>query len=605
MIDEIPDGLPQLRKYLLAEFNGIIPSATTGTPEERERNFLSRALAAYAIYKLAGCSKEDAATSVVDGGGDGGIDAIYYAKQTSGTLWVIQSKYKADGKGEPDGLEKFRNGLEAILTADLNYFSGSAAWQPRISEINALLNNSDPLQVRGVVVYSSIHAINATKIVQFDKLVERFSQGSDYFSHASYNLSSIIDWLTEADQPIGIPKIELTLHFPGQLDRPYETLYGLVKLVDIANMYALHGKKLVAANIRAYKGDTEVNTGILETLRQNPESFVYYNNGLTAYCKRMNIFHADRGKAESKRVTAVEFSIVNGAQTVGVIGTRFTETADTQPEGYVFIKLISLEHCEDDIEFAQEITRTANYQNRIVSYNFIAQQPYQKRIADVLELSEIHYHYKDDVDAPTSDEYNFTFKEAATALACLYQNGDMDFLARVLANRQSLWSLDIVFPDDPLNNTRYSRVFRSDRAARTVWRAVQIQTIVIDQMKVNTRVETGARKTFFENARWLILNIIFLRLRLEQGDDMTILPTDAQKISSTTLEYAEILWLACETLGYVSLQADGIGYDSPRHFKSVFSNATDCVRLRNKTLEILNQPYTATGLNEGQASNDQ
>ena len=311
------------------------------------------------------------------------------------------------------------------------------------------------------------------------------------------------------------------------------------------------------------------------------------------------MFHADRGKVESKRITAYEFSVVNGAQTLGAIGYRCTEIPDHPPEGYVFIKLISLEHCENDVEFARAITRTANNQNRIDTQHFIAQQPYQQEIARKLLLSEVHYHYKDDADTPSSDEYNFNLKDATTALACLEQMKDCDFIARVLANRASLWSLDIDYSDDPINKTRYSRVFRSDRSARMVWRAVQVQNIVIDRMKVNTRIETGARKAFFENARWLILNLIFLRLKPEQGDDMTVSPAEVEKINTATLEYAETLWTVCETLGYVSRRADGPGYDCPRHFKSVFSNSTDCSRLRNNTLGKLNQKQPAASKTEG------
>lgn len=598
MIAEIPDGLPQLRRFLLDEFKDVVPPAESGvTAEERERNYLSRALAAYAIQKLTGCPKDAAAKSVVDGGGDGGIDAIYFAKQTTGTLWVVQSKFVAQGRGEPDGLEKFRNGLEAILRADLNYFSESLAWKSRIPEIEALLNNSEPIQVKAAFVYSSVHPINASKLGQFNNLKRLFPARPDYFTHESYNLSSIVDWLTGADQPVGIPKIEVTFHFPGELDSPYQTVYGLVKIADLAKFYDEHGKKMVAANIRAYKGDTQVNEGIVATLREKPSTFVYYNNGLTAYCKRLSVFNSDRARVEYKRVTAYEFSVVNGAQTLGAIHSCFVNTPENVPDGYVFVKLISLERCENDIEFAQEITRTANYQNRIDLQHFIAQQPYQEEIARNLLLSEVYYHYKDDVDAPSSDEYNFTLKEATTALACLEQMPDCDFVARVLANRSSLWSLDVDYPDDPLYKTRYARVFKEDRSARTVWRAVQTQNIVIDQMKAETRSHTGVQKAFYENSRWLILNVIFLRLRPEQGDDMTILPADVERIGTATLDCAEKLWAACETLGYVSRGAGG--YESPRHMKSVFSTAADCARLRSKMLELLNQRQPARANGEG------
>ncbi|WP_419662717.1 hypothetical protein [Desulfosarcina variabilis] len=41
--------------------------------KEIENKLLTRCLAAYAIYNSMGCSRNDAATSVVDGGDDNGI----------------------------------------------------------------------------------------------------------------------------------------------------------------------------------------------------------------------------------------------------------------------------------------------------------------------------------------------------------------------------------------------------------------------------------------------------------------------------------------------------------------------------------------------------
>lgn len=584
-----PDGLMQLRKLLRDTFTGKLPEATVGqTAEERERNFLSRALAAYAVHKLSGCVTDEAASAVVDGGGDGGIDALYYARQTTDTLWVIQSKFVAKGTGEPDGIGKFRDGIEALLDGNLQYFESNQAWRSQIPAITSLINGTQPLQIRAIFVYSSIHPINPDKLVPFDKLCERYSPNDDYFTYRSYNLISLIDWMIDSDQTIGVPEVALTLHFPGQLTKPYETVYGAVKITDIRHLYTVYGKQLIAANIRGYQGDTEVNNEIFSTLCHEPETFIYLNNGLTAFCERLDISHVDRGRVDYKRITAKGFSVVNGAQTLGAISRLNPEASVDNSEGFVFLKLISLERCENDIEFAQRITRTANYQNRIDLHHFIAQQPYQLELARILELSDIHYHYKDDIDTPPSDEYNFNLKDATTALACLDQRNDCDFVARILANRKSLWSLDVIYPDDTLFPTRYARVFREDRSARSVWRAVQTQSIVIEKMKESTRIETGTRKTFFENGRWLTLNLIFLRLHPEQGEAMTLTPEEAQEISRATLEIAEHVWSACEILGFVSRRANGQSYESPRHLKSVFSSAADCARLRGAVFARMN-----------------
>mgnify|MGYP000279364295 CR=1 FL=1 len=91
MINETPIEILELPARLRTLFTGKVPEATSGIEVASGTNFLSRALAAYAIHRLSGCSLEDAAASVVDGGGDGGIDAIFYVP-TNSTMFIVQSK---------------------------------------------------------------------------------------------------------------------------------------------------------------------------------------------------------------------------------------------------------------------------------------------------------------------------------------------------------------------------------------------------------------------------------------------------------------------------------------------------------------------------------
>jgi hypothetical protein len=200
------------------------------------------------------------------------------------------------------------------------------------------------------------------------------------------------------------------------------------------------------------------------------------------------------------------------------------------------------------------------------------------------------YHYKDDVETPTPDVNNFTLDEATTASACLAQLKNCDFCARILANRRSLWSMEEVYPAEELLRSHYSRVFRPDRSARTVWRAVQAQRLVVESMQSNARASSGVRKTFFENVRWLVLNIIFLKLHPEQGDSLKLTIEETAAVSRQAVEVAEVLWEVCVAQGYVSRKAIAGGaeqFEQARHFRSVFSSASDCQALRNGLLAKL------------------
>lgn len=112
MSREIPLEITHLRDRLRQDFTGRLPEGTSSSLEERERNFLSRALAAFATQRPSGCSVDEATAAVVDGSGDSGIDAIPYAP-ASHRLWIVQSKFFADAQGESSfgDVSKFRNRL--------------------------------------------------------------------------------------------------------------------------------------------------------------------------------------------------------------------------------------------------------------------------------------------------------------------------------------------------------------------------------------------------------------------------------------------------------------------------------------------------------------
>lgn len=56
--------------------------------KNRDDKVTTRCLAAYAVYSMSECTVKDAALSVVDGGDDNGIDAIYYS-QSNGQMLIV------------------------------------------------------------------------------------------------------------------------------------------------------------------------------------------------------------------------------------------------------------------------------------------------------------------------------------------------------------------------------------------------------------------------------------------------------------------------------------------------------------------------------------
>jgi hypothetical protein len=107
--------LNHIRKKLEQDFCPHIDmSDYLGKPEELAGPArMSRALAAFAVAEYAQVSPVEAASDVVDGFGDHGIDALGVDRQ-NGTVVVVQSKWDESGKGSPalGDVEKIHPGIQ-------------------------------------------------------------------------------------------------------------------------------------------------------------------------------------------------------------------------------------------------------------------------------------------------------------------------------------------------------------------------------------------------------------------------------------------------------------------------------------------------------------
>jgi hypothetical protein len=187
-------------------FDGLVAKKANGDVEQNERDFLSRALAAYTLHKLGGAPIVDAAKGVVDGGSDGGIDGLYFSPVTN-TLWVTQSKYVHSRQHEPDlgDVTKFKTGVENLLEGRFDAFAGNAKWTAILPQIEAALRNA-PTQVRAVLSYSSFPLVSEDRKRLFETLKAKVSkdQEDDFFGFQSINLTTLNDWVTEGDGARGI-----------------------------------------------------------------------------------------------------------------------------------------------------------------------------------------------------------------------------------------------------------------------------------------------------------------------------------------------------------------------------------------------------------------
>ncbi len=92
----------------------------TDFPNDTNRHFETRALAALALIMTSGLEVSRASVQVTDGYHDMGIDAIYL-DEIQKKLFVVQSKWRTDGAGSitQDEMSDFAQGVQRVLEEDL------------------------------------------------------------------------------------------------------------------------------------------------------------------------------------------------------------------------------------------------------------------------------------------------------------------------------------------------------------------------------------------------------------------------------------------------------------------------------------------------------
>jgi hypothetical protein len=141
----------------------------------------------------------------------------------------------------------------------------------------------------------------------------------------------------------------------------------------LAGVYGLYGPRLLEQNVRTFlQARTKVNKGINTTLRETPEMFFAYNNGITATASAVSTERLANGMLGIAKIE--DLQIVNGGQTTASILHARDQGADLS-KVFVQMKLSVVERRLIE-EVVPRISRYANTQNRISEADFFSGHPF-------------------------------------------------------------------------------------------------------------------------------------------------------------------------------------------------------------------------------------
>ena len=148
----------------------------------------------------------------------------------------------------------------------------------------------------------------------------------------------------------------------------------------LARIYSEYGARLLEQNVRTFlQARGKVNKGIQNTLKQEPEMFFAYNNGLTATASGVEISTNAEGV---ETITLIKnLQIVNGGQTTAsMLYARDKDKTDLS-EVFIQVKLSVISEERID-EVVPKISRFANTQNRVSEADFFSNHPFHVRVEE-------------------------------------------------------------------------------------------------------------------------------------------------------------------------------------------------------------------------------
>ena len=320
--------------------------------------------------------------SLCDGCHDKGIDAIVINPNET-IVTIFQSKFERAGN-----LVRIKDSEIHLLAAVKQYFKSRSALAAATTNANAatkrLVNEAfdalhGPMKFSLELLFITTHK----EAPQTKDVVERTLgfRGSEYRVFDYDKIMGLVsDKARDFTPRLGVyplPYIDADGTLVRRLDSNAWVL--TVSAEEIRRMVVKYGDQLFKKNVRNFLDKNVCNDGIVATLKAKPDSFWYYNNGISIICDDADL------AVESKYIRIINPQIVNGCQTAKSI-----EKFSGELNAAVLVRVIAT----GNHTFIDEITHYQNSSNPVKKRDFKSNDPVQIRIKRDLKRRGYYYEIK-------------------------------------------------------------------------------------------------------------------------------------------------------------------------------------------------------------------
>lgn len=166
------------------------------------------------------------------------------------------------------------------------------------------------------------------------------------------------------------------------IDEMYDCYLAIVPGEILAKLYKEFSTELLESNVRAFLGQAgKFNKGIRDTIRNKPQMFLPYNNGITATAESVETKYIDN---QLVIIRLNDFQIVNGGQTTASLYHTQKKFKDADlSKIFVQMKLTVIKDKEQKNFEVPNISRYANSQNKVSELDLSSNNPYFVQIENL------------------------------------------------------------------------------------------------------------------------------------------------------------------------------------------------------------------------------
>ena len=182
-----------------------------------------------------------------------------------------------------------------------------------------------------------------------------------------------IDFVAKYEHPIPC--------LPAQgADSEYQAYLAIIPGAVLASLYGEYGPRLLELNVRSFlQARGKVNRGIRDTILNEPERFLAYNNGISATADEIRLVAAPDGGRAISWVRGLQ--IVNGGQTTASI---YQAAKKSEPISRISVQaklsVVAPALVKDVVPL---ISRYANSQNSVNEADFSANDPFHVKFEEL------------------------------------------------------------------------------------------------------------------------------------------------------------------------------------------------------------------------------